>query len=66
MTKTPSNGSAVYWSHDTDGDTYDNNTALPLVGVLVYGRINDSLTQFYINFSNQERQIDVLYISFNS
>ena len=49
MTKTPSNGSAVYWSHDTDGDTYDNNTALPLVGVLVTcsGRIKNI---FYLLF----------------
>ena len=27
-------------------------------------RIN--LTQFYINFSRQEHQIDILYVSFNS
>ena len=28
MTKTPTNESAVYWSHNTDGDTYDNNNPL--------------------------------------
>ena len=42
MTKTPSNGSVVFWSCDID-ETSDNNTALPLVGVLVTcsGRINN-------------------------
>ena len=46
VTRTPSNGSAVYWSRDTDGD---NNTALPLVGVLVTtcsGRINNIINYF--------------------
>ena len=35
VTRTPTNGSAVYWSRDTDGDICDNDTALPFVGVLV-------------------------------
>ena len=33
---------------------------------LIYIRFGIILTQFYINFSRQEHQIDVLYISFNS
>ena len=35
ISRTPNNGSAVYWSHDTDRVMCDKNTALPLVGVLV-------------------------------
>ena len=35
MTRTSSNGSAVFWSHDTDEKTRDNSTALLLVRVLV-------------------------------
>ena len=58
------NGSAVYWSRDTR----DNHTALLLAEVLVtyyrlyrlYIRFGIILTEFYINFSRQEHQINVL------
>ena len=35
ISRIPNNGSAVYWSHDTDRVMCDKNTALPLVGFLV-------------------------------
>ena len=32
----------------------------------IYMNFRTNLTQFYINFSRQEHQIDVLYVSFNA
>ena len=32
----------------------------------IYMNFRKNLTQFYINFSRQEHQIDVLYVSFNA
>ena len=32
----------------------------------IYINFRINLTQFYINFSTQEHQIDVLYVSFNA
>ena len=62
VTKTSANGSSVYWACDT----LDNDTAMLLAEVIVtsystvYIRFGIILTQFYINFSRQEHQIDVL------
>ena len=33
---------------------------------LIYIRFGIILTQFYINFSRQEHQLDVLYVSFKT
>ena len=43
-----------YTGHMIQTETSDIDTALPFVGVLVKG-----VTQFNINFSRQEHQIDV-------
>ena len=47
----------VPWSRDTD--IYLTHIGL-LPGFVII------LTQFYVNFSRQEHQIDVLYVSFKS
>ena len=44
-------------------ETRGNDTALPKSDIYVFFII---LTQFYINFSRHEHQIDVLYVSFNA
>ena len=41
------------------------NTAT-LIRNLTYIRFGINFTQFYINFSRQEHQIDVLYVSFKT
>ena len=63
VTRTSTNGSAVYWSRDTHNDTaLWRNTRL----YRLYIRFGIILTQFYINFSRQKHQIDVLYLSFKT
>ena len=44
---------------------YDLFNTTNLIQNLIYIRFGIILTQFYINFSNQEHQIDVLYVSLN-
>ena len=45
---------------------YDPFNTANLIQHLKYIRFGIILTQFYINFSRQEDQIDVLYVSFNA
>ena len=45
---------------------YDLFNTTNLIQNLIYIPFGIILTQFYINFSRQEHQIDVLYISFNT
>ena len=78
VTSTSTNGSAVSLScvfvcitwpvyctaiGGSSGDLFNTATHLQNQISIRFGII---LTQFYINFSRQEHQIDVLYVSFNA
>ena len=66
VTRTPTNGGALFLSpsllrgHWREFWSRDTNVYLR------YKRFGVILTQFYVNFSRQEHQIDVLYASINS
>ena len=45
---------------------YELFNATTLIQNLIYIRFGIILTQFYLNFSRQEHQIDVLYVSFKT
>ena len=60
LTRTPSNDSAVYWSRDTERRHVTIILHWHWLECWWHG------PEFYINFSIQEHQIDVLYVSFKS
>ena len=68
VTRTPTNGSSVLLSRVSPSLSCDQYTAPPLKEFwsrvtniyLTYIRFGMILTQFYVNFSRQEHQIDVL------
>ena len=62
-------GSHVGYSHFQIGCVfveYNLYNSTNLIQNIIYTRFGITLTQFYINFSRQEHQIDVLYVSFNA
>ena len=72
VTKTSANSSVIYWSRDTPHVTtipqcYWRKLLWRLTRLYrLYIRFGIILTQFYINFSRQEHQIDVFYVSFKT
>ena len=75
VTRTSTNGSAVSLSRVSGCITwpvgcvfveYDLFNTTNLIQNLIYIHFGIILTQFYINFSRQEHQIDVLYVPFNA
>jgi len=72
VTRTPTNGSAVYWSRVVFRLVAYLLNMISLILRILYKilhmydvRFGIFLTQFYVNFSRQEHQIKLLYVSIN-